>query len=144
MPLWVQVPIPAAWLFVIDIWTVSIVTTFPSCSPLKARYWYCLQWFSALTFFNSFSLCHSRGCCQISWIIVYFVRISSGRLAKKNDSRNTRIFSCISQQSFVATRLSSGTRGERRCMRNVDIARTARWVRIMKFFGIFDEFQLFF
>ena len=39
---------------------------------------------------------------------------------------NSHIFSCISQQSKFAARLSSGTRGDKRLMKNVGSAGTAR------------------
>ena len=119
--------------------TISIVSDFHLSLKNKALV---LLAMVLRSHFSLFYLSHSFSrCCQISWIIAYFARISSSsRLGGENASRNTRICTCVSDSRLGLLLELERTRG---LIKNVGSAWTAWWINIMELLLIFVEVQLF-
>ena len=156
---------PVTWLFRFPLWNSVWSVNFPRCiseerwlgfiipfeykSPTLAPWWAIdlRQFLSSRLFPQLFQKkkqgkyigCNGSSLRQISWIIVWFFRHSSGKLTIKNASEKTHILSCISLKSGFAAGLF-GTRGNKSLMWNVSTAKTARWVTILEVFQIFNKF----
>ena len=121
---WVQVRIPKPWL-VIDMKLILSSRLFLlALTEKQGKSIDCngssLPPFSIPSFLRILDIIiDSWWCCQISWIIVQFFRISSSLLTIKNVSKNTHIITCVSRHSNFAAGLSSWTRGNESLMKNV-------------------------